>query len=139
MALSCFVDRASQPTKESLSKALASSSALWFSLIQHITAQYHPISEEWAISGAQSGWSLRLVHKKRRILYLIPQEGTFLVGVVLGEKAVIAANNSLLSKVVLGEINGARKYAEGRGIRLKVQSQEDLQSVELLAAIKMEN
>jgi carbohydrate-selective porin OprB len=61
------------------------------------------------------------------------------VGVVLGEKAVIAANNSSLSKVVLGEINGARKYAEGRGIRLKVQSQEDLQSVELLAAIKMEN
>lgn len=137
MALSCFEDRATPPTRESLSAALGSSSAFWFALIQHLTSRYGSLSEEWAFSGAQYGWSLRLVHKKRRVLYLIPQAGAFLVGVVLGEKAVAAANRSPLAQAVLDEINGARKYAEGRGIRWKVRSQEDLQSVELLAAIKM--
>jgi hypothetical protein len=139
MALSCFTDGASRPTKQSVATALASSGPLWLGLIRHITTRYPPISEEWAFSSAQAGWSLRLVHKKRRILYLIPQEGAFLVGVVLGEKAVTAANSSPLPKAVLSEINGARKYAEGRGIRLRVQSPADVQSVEVLAAIKVEN
>jgi hypothetical protein len=137
MALSCFDDRASQPTKEAIAKVLGSTSALWFELVQMMAAHYPPIEEEWAFSGAQYGWSLRLIHKKRRVLYLIPQAGAFLVGVVLGEKAVAAANRSPLAQAVLDEINSARKYAEGRGIRWRVQSQEDLHSVELLAAIKM--
>jgi hypothetical protein len=56
---------------------------------------------------------------------------------VLGDKAVAAANASSLPKSVLEEINGAKRFAEGRGIRLKVTSRRDLVSVQTLAAIKL--
>jgi hypothetical protein len=117
--------------------ALGPSGDLWFALIEHLSAQAHPICEEWAFAGAQYGWSLRLVHKKRRIVYLIPQTAGFLVGVVLGDKAVAAANASSLPKPVLEEINGAKRYAEGRGIRLRVKSPRDLAAVKTLVTLKL--
>jgi len=137
MALSCFDDRAARPSEPEVRMALGPSGELWFALIGHMSALAPPIAEEWAFSGAQYGWSLRLVHKKRRILYLIPQTNGFLVGVVLGDKAVVAANASSLPKSVLEEINGAKRFAEGRGIRLKVTSRRDLVAVQTLAAIKL--
>jgi hypothetical protein len=138
MALSCFDDRAARPSEAEVRAALGPSGDLWFALIGHLSAQAPPILEEWAFSGAQYGWSLRLVHKKRRILYLIPQTAGFLVGVVLGDKAVAAANASSLPKSVLEEINGAKRYAEGRGVRLRVISPRDLVAIKTLADIKLE-
>ncbi len=137
MALSYFDDRAARPSEAEVRLALGPSGDLWFALIEHLSAQAPPILEEWAFSGAQYGWSVRLVHKKRRILYLIPQTAGFLVGVVLGDKAVAAANASSLPRSVLDEINGAKRYAEGRGIRLRVISPGDLVAVKTLATLKL--
>ena len=137
MAPSCFDDRSHKPDKRQIKTALGSSSDLWFGLIEDVSAQFAPIVEEWAFSGANYGWSLRLIHKKRRILYLIPQKGHFLAAVVFGDKAVVAANESSLPAEVLRELNDAPKYAEGRGIRLQVKSREDLKTVETLVSIKV--
>jgi len=57
----------------------------------------------------------------------------------LGEKAVKAAHKSDLSVSVLKAIDSARKYAEGRGVRLEIRSGEDAGNVEKLAGIKMAN
>lgn len=57
----------------------------------------------------------------------------------LGEKAVKAAHESDLPISVLKVIDGATKYAEGRGMRLEVRSAEDVRNVEKLAVIKMAN
>jgi hypothetical protein len=40
---------------------------------------------------------------------------------------------------VLSIIDSARKYAEGRGVRLEVRSKRDLENIKELAAIKMAN
>jgi hypothetical protein len=40
---------------------------------------------------------------------------------------------------VLAVIDGAPKYAEGRGVRIPVRSKRDLEGVERLAAIKVAN
>jgi hypothetical protein len=40
---------------------------------------------------------------------------------------------------VLKIIDNAKKYVEGRGVRLEVRSAEDVRNVEKLAAIKMAN
>jgi hypothetical protein len=139
MGLSCFEDRSHPPEQKEIKKALGRSSELWLKLIQEISAKFPPISEEWASSSAKSGWSLRLIHKKRRILYLIPQNNSFLAAVVLGEKAVAAANDSSLPQEVLKDLNDAPKYAEGRGIRLTVKSKANLATVKLLVSIKVAN
>jgi len=82
-------------------------------------------------------WSLRLRRTARVSLYLIPQTEHFLVGVVLGEKAVRAAPDSDLSAAVLELIDKAPRYAEGRGFRLPVATRDDLAAAERLAGLKM--
>jgi hypothetical protein len=52
---------------------------------------------------------------------------------------VKAARESGLPAPVLAVIDGAKKYAEGRGVRLEVRSAEDVHNIEKLAVIKMAN
>ena len=51
-----------------------------------------------------------------------PREGYFMASFALGEKAVKAAHESDLPISVLKVIESAKKYAEGRGVRLEVRS-----------------
>ena len=137
MALSAFDDKGKQPQDRELSKVLASASDLWNSLVDHLAEEYLPLDEQWGFSGKQWGWSLRLKQKKRTILYMTPSDGFFYVGFALGEKAVRAAQLGNMPKRIMGVIENASKYAEGRGVRLEVRKKADLQSIRKLAAIKM--
>ena len=94
------------------------------------------MSEEWAFAGPKYGWSLRMVQGKRRLVYMTPQKDLFAVGVVLGDKAVTAANESDLPRALLEELNGSRRHARGRGVRMEVKSAVDLDVIKLLADIK---
>ncbi len=137
MALSIFEDRAEPPGSADLDGALGRTGALWDELIRDVEGRLGGIDREWAFAGPAFGWSLRLVRQKRRIVYLIPQSGRFLAGVVLGEKAVAAAIAGDLPDTVLEVLNSAPKHAEGRGIRLAVGSHEDLEAVKLLVSLKI--
>jgi hypothetical protein len=137
MTLSAFPEKSHPPEPAELDTVLGPSSEIWNQLIAHMAATYPPITELWNCAGAKSGWSLRLKRKDRILLYLIPQAGQFLLGVVLGEKAAKAAHSAGLSKPVLALIDGAPRYAEGRGIRLPIAHRGDLATAQALAALKM--
>jgi hypothetical protein len=89
--------------------------------------------------GANWAWSLRLKQKKRTVLYMTPCNGHFLVGFVLGEKAVTAAREGGLPDHTLEVIDEAKKYAEGRAVRIEVRRKNDFEIAKRLAAIKMAN
>ncbi len=95
------------------------------------------MSEHWNHSGAKFGWSLRLKQKERVILYLTPQHGAFLVGLVLGERAAQSAEAAALPPLALAALTSAPKYAEGRGIRLAVTSPATLAAVQALIPFKL--
>lgn len=139
MALSAFDDKLQQPEGRDLQRVLGRAGAHWDDLTTHIAAEYSPLSESWTFAGAKWGWSLRLKQKKRTILYMTPCKGHFLVGFVLGERAVNAAREGSLPDSVLRQIAEARKYAEGRGVRIEIRNKEDLEIVKKLAAVKMAN
>jgi hypothetical protein len=139
MALSAFDDKSKQPRAGDLKSVLGRASAHWNSLIAHIVAEYAPLEETWNFSGANWGWSLRLKQKKRTVLYMTPCNGLFLVGFALGEKAVKAAHESPLPGSTLTVIDKAKKYAEGRAVRIEVKSKKDLEITKKIAAIKMAN
>ena len=139
MALSAFSDKTVAPRPNDLKTVLGRTAGHWESLRKHLASVYVPLDETWNFAGAKWGWSLRLKHKKRTILYMTPCKGHFLVGFVLGEKAVKAAHQSQLSERVLVLIDEAKKYPEGRGVRIEVRNRNDRENVEQLAEIKMAN
>jgi hypothetical protein len=139
MALSAFDDKSKRPGAGDLKRMLGRTSAHWDDLIDHLAAEYAPLDRTWNYAGANWGWSLRLKQKKRTVLYLTPCPKHFLVGLVLGEKAVKSAHDSALPDSVLLAIDEAKKYAEGRGVRLEIRNKKALAHTKKLAAIKMAN
>jgi len=137
MALSAFDEKAREPAPEAVAAVLGSTAELWDQLISGAESRFEPLALDWGFSGKKWGWSLRLKQKKRAVVYLTPVEGSFLAGFALGQKAVDAANQSELPQSVLDAIEAAPKYAEGRGVRLEVHSRQDVDSILLLATIKM--
>jgi hypothetical protein len=136
MGAMSFDDKAKAPDDKTLAKGLGSSKKLWDAFVGHIAAEYGPVTEAW---GFYKSWSLRLKHKKRTIVYLLPRDGHFICAFVYGGKATDAARAAKLPKSVMKTIDEARVYAEGRGFRLEVRKELDLAAMKKLAAIKMAN
>ncbi|HVP16509.1 MAG TPA: DUF3788 domain-containing protein [candidate division Zixibacteria bacterium] len=140
MASCAFDDKSKLPPQDDdLAAMLGSTFAFWNELRRLIALRFAPLSAEWVSSAKKAGWGLRLKREKRAVLYMIPCKGYFLVSFALGEKAVKAAHQSDLPISVLKTIDSAKKYAEGRGVRLEVRSAENVRNVEKLAVIKMAN
>jgi hypothetical protein len=139
MALSAFDNKSRQPDADELRATLGRSSRCWTGLLAHAESRYPPLEKTWQFAGAKWGWSLRLKRKKRTILYMTPRRRHFLVGLVLGEKAVRAAHQTQLSASTLEAVDQAPRFAEGRGVRLEIRYKRDLEAAQKLAAVKMAN
>jgi hypothetical protein len=137
VSLSLFDDKLNQPTDADLARALKGAFVFWNELKQRVASRFTPLTCEWGFTSKTTGWGLRLKHKERIILYMTPCEGYFLASFALGEKAVQAAHHGDLPDSILKVIDSAKKYAEGRGVRLKVTSARDVRHIEKLAVIKM--
>jgi hypothetical protein len=137
MAPSALDDKSRMPDDSMLTQVLGRSKGLWDTILAHLAEQYPGVQNEWNFPGAKYGWSLRPKHKKRTILYLTPQKEFFLVSFVLGERAVAAAEESSLPAPILETLRNAKRYAEGRGIRLEVRQRDDIEIVKKLIEIKM--
>ena len=137
MALSALDDKSQVPTEESLSSVLGPAKDLWDEFASALASEYQPLSEKWGYSGKQWGWSLALKQKKRTIVYLTPSMFFFYAGYALGEKAVEIAVSRGLTPEVMSIIESAKKYAEGRAIRLEVRTAQDVQQALVIAKAKM--
>ncbi|MBZ5507255.1 MAG: DUF3788 domain-containing protein [Acidobacteriia bacterium] len=121
-----------------MDKALGPAKKLWSQLLADLTADGIDV-QEWGSSSKKLGWSLRLKHGDRIIVYLAPCQGCFRASFALGDKAVQAARQSGLPAPVIKIINEAKRYAEGTGLRLDVKTAKDAAVVKKLARIKLEN
>ena len=131
-----FDDKALSPDDRALAKGLGPAKPLWDAFVRHIAAEFAPVTEAW---GFYKMWSLRLKRKRRTIVYLLPRVGHFLCAFVFGGQATEAARRAKLPKAVLKAIEDAPVYAEGRGFRLEVRTEADVETMKALAAIKMAN
>ena len=134
-----FIGKSSQPTPHEIAEALGPSASLWDELIDWLAGQ-NLTEQDWKpVYPNKYGWSARIKLGKRTILYLGPCSGCFRVAFVLGDKAVAAARKSTLDKRVINEIEGAKRYAEGTGVRIVVRKASDLRPIKTLVQIKLEN
>ena len=136
MALSAFDEKARHPTNDQLRTVLRRAYRPWIELLALLGERIDPATAVWKFS---TGWSLRVLHKDRVIVYLTPQRNQFLASFALGEKAVAAAHAAKLSAAVLSAIDDAPRYAEGRGVRIPVRGSRQLTTLARLAQIKRDN
>lgn len=137
MALSVFEDPANPPSLSDLNSALAAAAPLWMELIQGVRAAAPQLTELWQHGGKQSGWSLRLKNGERVLVYLTPQSDGFVAGIVLGERAALEAELARLPQLARAALADAPRYAEGRGIRMRVRRRQDLTAVLALLPFKL--
>ena len=95
-----------------------------------------PFVPEWKFYGAKYGWSLKLFEKKRNLCFINPKDGSFDVAFNFGDRAAEAVLAGTSSEAVKEALRAARRYAEGRGVRLTVASAPDLDEVRRLLAVK---
>jgi len=139
MFVNAFIGRQEKPTDSELGEILGPAKAFWDKLVADLAEGFKINILEWKSYSLKTGWTLRLIHKKRVILYLSPSRGFFLASFALGERAVRAARRSRLPEQVVKIIDGAKKYAEGTAVRLEVKGPEDVDIVERFAALKLDS
>jgi hypothetical protein len=137
MAESVFEDKAAMPDDEALAAVLGKTHPLWARIREPLAKEFDPIQPEWKFYGKKYGWTLKVQHKKRTILYLTPLTGGFRIAFVFGDKAVAAVEDSTVPEGIKEELRNARRYVEGRGLRIEVKSAKDVRTVKQLIHIKM--
>jgi hypothetical protein len=137
-AKNAFIWHPDMPTQAEVDAVLGGAAPVWHELITW--AHTHGAEgEEWKCGSVKHGWSLRLQHKKRNIVYLVACERCVRIAFVLSDRAVAAAKGARLPKHVAEELEHAPRYPEGTGLRLILRRSSDLPAIEKLAAIKLAN
>jgi len=122
-----------------LSGALGQSYKYWEEIKNSLENQYGPLIEEWKYYSATSGWTLKLLLKKRNLFFFAPCEKYFRLAFIFGDKAVSAVEKSDLPLKMVQELKSAKRYVEGRGLRLEIKKKTDVKNIITLVAIKINN
>jgi hypothetical protein len=135
--ISIFPDKATIPTNEDVQEKLGQSYELWTRICEMVLQKYPNGLSEWNYPGKKYGWSYRIKDKRRAIIYFLPRDKFFMVGFVFGDKAVNEIMTLPISEEIKNDLNAARKYAEGRGIRITVGDEAILSDIEQLIDVKL--
>lgn len=134
---SIFMDKTKAPQPDELAAALGDRYHLWQDLCTLACSKYPAALSEWYYPGAKWGWNYRIKDKKRAIVYLLPREHAFLAAFVFGERAYEQIMQSTVAKEIKDDLQAARPYAEGRGIRIEVRDKKTIKDLGQLIDIKL--
>ncbi len=126
-----------KPTDAIVSDFLGESRYYWEDIKQTIREQVGEFTEEWKFYGSKCGWTLKILWKKRNLFFFTVYPHFFRIAFVFGDKAVEAVISSDLRSDIKKSLQEARKYAEGRGLRLDVRTSNDAECVKKLITIKI--
>ncbi len=139
MLENAFINRPTPPTDADLADALGAAKTVWDDLLATLARDQIATSHEWKTHHAKWGWSLRVLKKRRTIVWLSPGRDGFNVLFILGPQAVAAARAARLPAKVRQALATAPRYPEGTGLRLVARSGRALPALRQLAAIKAAN
>ena len=131
------MDKSVKPEEKSLLKALGNTGTLWTKLRTNLEDELGELIEDWKFYSKKSGWTLKLLQKKRNLFFMMPHSGYFRITFVFGDKAVSKVEKSNLPGDSIETLLNAKKYMEGRGLTVEVKNAKDLKNVETLVAIKL--
>jgi hypothetical protein len=137
MEQSIFMEKSQIPTDDDLRRALGDKYSLWMEIRDRVFEKYPEGCEEWNFPGKKYGWSFRIKDRKRAIVYLLPRDQAFQAAFVFGGKAFDVIKKSDVSEQIKSDLENAKVYAEGRGIRIAVPDRSSLKDISILIDIKL--
>lgn len=137
MASSAFDEKSSPPDAERLAAVLGESSPYWDAIVRSVEERCAGVAKEWKFYGSKLGWQLKLTHKKRAVVYLVPREGRFLAAMALRPDAMEELRDHDLPPALVREIEEAKTLPEGKAARVEVGTERDAEVVRRLLAIKL--
>lgn len=135
MAIGIFAEKEYCPTAQDISGVLGSTGVLWDRLTRFIADNYE-MPGEWNFGGKKYGWNLWYRRSGRTLVSLYPQQGFFVVQIVLGKAEVEQASHLKLGTNVQTVFEGTPQLHDGRWLFVKVTTAEDIQDIEQLLVVK---
>lgn len=135
---SVFTNQQASPDDNELKAALDSTYPFWQALAGYVRSRYPMAAGQWSYS-KNGGWNFVLKDKKRAIIYLLPRDKYFKAAFVFGQKATDEVQESQVADAIKSELESAKVYAEGRGIRIEVKDEKIVGDIETLINIKLAN
>lgn len=134
---SIFMEKEHVPTTVELQEKLGDKIEWWQHIRKFVFEQYPNGKEEWNFPGKKYGWSFRIKDKKRAIIYLLPRDGHFKVAFVFGQKAYDCIMQLDVNEKIKKDLGEAKKYAEGRGVAIDVDSETVIYDIRKLVEVKL--
>ena len=132
-------DKSKEPNQDNVLQLLGQNAERLNDLDSFCENEVGQLIYEWKFYTKKSGWTRKALLKKRNLFFLSPQKDFFTITFVFGDKAVEAVEKSGLPDNVKSELGQARKYMEGRGIKIDITNDDDLEIVKQLLMIKIGN
>jgi hypothetical protein len=79
------------------------------------------------------------IKEKRAIIYLLPRKDYFKVAMIFGEKATQKILKSNISDEIKKELESAKAYVEGRGIRIDIKDASNIVDITKMIDIKLQH
>ena len=133
-----FPDKSCPPKDADLARVLGRTKKQWDDIAE-AAAALPEAKPEWKHYGKKSGWVFVIRGKRTNLMYMIPHDKYFGASFAFGEKAMQAALESDLPAAIIEMVRAAKKYPEGRAVRLQVKSAAEAKAAKKLLAIKIEN
>jgi hypothetical protein len=134
-----FNDKSVVPDERTLLSTLGDMGEIWLELRRYVQSNYGPAIEEWKYYGSKSGWTMKLLSPGKNLFFFTALKGGFRLSFVFGDRAVEAILRSDLPKNIIDEVANAKKYPEGKGLRVEVKDRRAAAAVRELIRIKAEN
>jgi hypothetical protein len=134
-----FNDILFQPTDEMLASALGETKEIFDTIVRFIGTEFGDSHIQWKHYGSKIGWSIKILNKKRNVMFVGPEDGYFRVAFAFGQKAYLEIIESNLSDEIKQQITNGKVYVEGRPLRLEIRNQSDAEPLWQLIKIKLKN
>lgn len=139
MSGNVFIVKEDPPDDPKLRSALGESYGCLLDLRSFLKLEIGDTVEEWKYYGKKIGWTMKTFLKKRNLFFITVYPGEFMISFVYGDKAVDKVQQSNISTGLKMDLLNARKYAEGRGLSLRISNIDQLSEVQELIRIKVNN
>lgn len=130
-------DKSTEPDDDLVKELLGAASGLRTAFYDFILIEAGKIVTEWKFYSKKTGWTMKTLLGKRNLFFSTPMQESFALTFVFGDRAVNAIMDSDVSETIKLELQNARKYMEGRGIRILIRDSESLEQAKKLLKIKL--